>query len=122
AGSGVNYTPVLPLHYDVDLFNTDFDFNLRTSDRLSAKFLFSNSNQDVPFFGANVPGFPVLRSFENRNVAIAETHIFSPRAINQFRFGYSRLAGQSVAGGTLTDQDVGINRFSEPPGGNHSRD
>src|SRR5260370_42031258 len=81
------------------------------------KFFFSNSNQDVPFFGASVPGFPVLRSFENRNLAIAETHIISPRAINQFRFGFSRLAGQSVAGGTLTDQDVGINRFSDPQEG-----
>jgi hypothetical protein len=37
-----------------------------------------------------VPGFPALRSFENRNLAIAETHIFSSRAINQFRVGFSR--------------------------------
>jgi hypothetical protein len=109
SGSGVNYTAVVPGHYNEDQFNTNFDFNLRAADRLSAKFFFSNSNQDVPFFGASVPGFPALRSFENRNLAIAETHIFSPRAINQFRFGFSRNAGQSVAGGTLTDQDVGIN-------------
>ena len=40
---------------------------------------------------------------------------FSHRTrINDFRFGFSRLAGQSVAGGTLTDQDVGIQRFSDP--------
>src|SRR6266852_1421757 len=114
SGSGVNYTTVLPGHYNEDQFNTNFDVNLRTTDRLSAKFFFSNSNQDVPFFGATVPGFPALRSFENRHLAIAETHIFSPRAINQFRFGFSRLAGQGVAGGTLTDQDVGINRFNDP--------
>ncbi len=112
SGSGVNYTAVVPGHYNEDQFNTNFDFNLRAADRLSAKFFFSNSNQDVPFFGASVPGFPALRSFENRNLAIAETHIFSPRAINQFRFGFSRIAGQSVAGGTLTDQDVGINNPS----------
>ena len=115
--SGVNYTAVVPGHYNEDQFNTNFDVNLRAPDRLSAKFFFSNSNQDVPFFGASVPGFPVLRSFENRNLAIAETHIFSPRAINQFRFGFSRLAGQGVAGGTLTDQDVGISRFSDPQEG-----
>jgi hypothetical protein len=107
--AGVNYTAVVPGHYNEDQFNTNFDFNLRTADRLSAKFFFSDSNQDVPFFGASVPGFPALRSFENRNLAIAETHIFSPRAINQFRFGFSRNAGQGDAGGTLTDQDVGIN-------------
>src|SRR3984885_2556038 len=117
SGSGVNYTAVLPGHYNEDQFNTNFDFNLRTVDHLSAKFFFSNSNQDVPFFGASVPGFPVLRSFENRNLAITETHIFSPQTINQFLFGFSRLAGQSVPGGTLTDQDVGISRFSDPQEG-----
>jgi hypothetical protein len=109
SSSGVNYTAVVPGHYNEDQFNANLDVNLRTPDRLSAKFFFSNSNQDVPLFGASVPGFPVLQSFENRNLAIAETHIFSSRAINQFRFGFSRIAGQSVAGGTLTDQDVGIN-------------
>src|ERR1700733_11165600 len=112
--SGVNYTAVLPGHYNEDQFNTNLDLNVRPPDQLSVKFFFSNSNQDVPFFGASVPGFPVLRVFQNRNLAIAETHIFSPRAINQFRFGFSRLAGQSVAGGTLTDEDVGISRFSDP--------
>jgi outer membrane receptor protein involved in Fe transport len=115
--SGVNYTAVVPGHYNEDQFNTNFDFNLRAADRLSAKVFYSNSNQEVPFFGASVPGFPALRSFENRNVAITETHIFSPRVINQFRFGFSRLAGQSVAGGTLTDRDVGIDRFSDPQEG-----
>jgi hypothetical protein len=115
SGSSVNnYTAVVPGHYNEDQFNTNFDVNLRSADHLSVKFFFSNSNQDVPFFGATVPGFPALRSFENRHLAIAETHIFSSRAINQFRFGFSRLAGQDVAGGTLTDQDVGINRFSDP--------
>jgi Carboxypeptidase regulatory-like domain len=109
SSSGVNYTAVVPGRYNEDQFNTNFDFDLRAPDRLSAKFFFSNSNQDVPFFGATVPGFPALRSFENRNLAITETHIFSPRAINQLRFGFSRNAGQGAAGGTLTDQDVGIN-------------
>ncbi len=109
SGSGVNYTAVVPGHYNEDQFNTNLNVNLRAPDRLSAKFFFSNSSQDVPFFGASVPGFPALHFSKNRNLAIAETHIFSPRAINQFRLGFSRIAGQSVAGGTLTDQDAGIN-------------
>jgi hypothetical protein len=117
SASGVNYTAVVPGSYNEDQFNTNLDVNVRPADQLSAKFFFSNSNQKVPFFGATVPGFPVLRSFQNRNLAIAETHIFSPRAINQFRVGFSRLAGQSFDGGKLTDQDVGINRFSDPQEG-----
>jgi hypothetical protein len=112
--NGVNFTAVEPGRYNEDQFNTNVNFNLRSADHLSVKFFFSNSNQDIPFFGATVPGFPALRSFENRNLAITETHIFSSRAINQFRFGFSRLAGQGVAGGTLTDEDVGINHFSDP--------
>src|ERR1700739_387319 len=114
SGSGINYTAVVPGFYNEDQFNTNYDVNLRTTDHLSVKFFFSNSNQDAPFFRASVPGFPALRSFGNRILAIAETHIFSPRTINQFRFGFSRNAGQGVAGGTLTDQDVGISRFSDP--------
>src|ERR1700735_171909 len=108
SSSGVNYTAALPGHYNEDPVQTHYGVNMRASDLLPAKFFFSDSNQDVPFFGATVPGFPALRSFQNRNLAIGETHIFSPRAINQFRFGFSRLAGQGVAGATLTDQDVGI--------------
>jgi Carboxypeptidase regulatory-like domain len=114
SGSGINYTAVVPGNYNEDQFNTNFDFNLRMADSLSVKFFFSNSNQDVPFFGATVPGFPALRAYQNRNLAIVETHIFSPQTINQFIFGFSRLAGQGVPGGTLTDEDVGINRFSDP--------
>src|SRR5712692_4241536 len=116
SGSVNNYTAVVPGHYNEDQFNTNFEVKLRTADRLSVKFFFSNSNQDVPFSGASVPGFPALRSFGNRILSITETHLLSPQTINQFRFGFSRLAGQSVAGGTLTDDDVGMNSSNEPHG------
>jgi len=114
-GSGVNFTAQLPGRYQEDQFNTNLDFNLRPADHLSVKYFFSNSNADVPFAGATVPGFPARRDFANRNVAISENHIFSPQMINQFRFGFSRMAGQGLAGGKITDQDVGLNRFSDPP-------
>src|SRR5258706_12131631 len=116
ARSGVSFTAVLPGHYNEDQFNTNFDVKLRTADHLSVKFFFSNSKQDVPFFGASVPGFPALRSFGNRILSITEPHLLSPQTINQFRFGFSRLAGQSVAGGTLTDNDVEMNSSNEPQG------
>ena len=108
AGSGVNYTAVLPGRYDEDQFNTNIDLNLGKADQLSAKFFFSSSDQNVPFSGATVPGFPALRSFGNRNLAIAHTHIFSPQAVNQFRAGFSRIASRSSAPGPLTDQAWGL--------------
>jgi len=114
SGSGINYTAQVPGRNNEDQFNTNFDFNLSTADHLSTKFFFSNSSQNVPFFGATVPGFPALRSYANRNLAISETHTFTPEKVNQLRFGFARLAGNGAAGGSLTDQDVGIQRFSDP--------
>jgi len=113
-GSGVNYTAVLPGRYDEDQFNTNFDQILSKADQLSAKFFWSNSDQSVPFAGATVPGFPALRNFANRNLAIAHTHTFSPNAVNQFRAGFSRIAGRSSPTGSLTAQDVGISRVNDP--------
>jgi hypothetical protein len=113
-GSGVNYTAVLPGHYDEDQFNTNIDVNLGRADKLSAKFFFSNSHQNLPFSGATVPGFPALRHFRNRNLAIAQTHILSSRAINQFRAGFSRIASRSAAPNPLTAQSVGITRVNDP--------
>jgi hypothetical protein len=112
--NGVNYTSVLPGHYDEDQFNTNIDLNLGEADRLSAKFFFSNSGQGVPFSGATVPGFPALRDFENRNLAMTQTHIFSPRAVNQFRAGFSRIASRSAASNPLTAQSMGISRINDP--------
>jgi hypothetical protein len=114
AGGGVNYTAVLPGRYDEDQFNTNFDQILSKADQVSAKFFWSNSDQTVPFAGATVPGFPALRNFANRNLAIAETHMFSPNAVNQFRVGFSRIAGRSTPTGLLTAQDVGISRVNDP--------
>jgi len=114
AGSGVNYTAVLPGHYDEDQFNTNVDVNLGSADRLSAKFFFSNSHQNLPFSGATVPGFPALRDFQNRNLAIAHTRILSSQAINQFRAGFTRIASRSAAPSPLTAQSVGITRVNDP--------
>ena len=114
AGSGVNYTAVLPGRYNEDQFNTNLDVNLGKADQLSVKFFFANSDQNAPFSGATVPGFPALRAFGNRNLSFAHTHIFSAQAVNQFRFGYSRISSRNSAPGPLTAQDVGIIRVNDP--------
>ncbi len=114
AGGGVNYTAVLPGRYDEDQFNANIDLNLGTADKLSVKFFFANSNQDLPFSGATVPGFPALRDFDNRNLAVAHTHLFSSRAVNQFRAGFSRIASRSAAPSPLTAQSMGITRVNDP--------
>jgi hypothetical protein len=113
AGSGVNYTAVLPGRYDEDQFNTNLNLKLGNADELSAKFFFSNSDENVPFSGATVPGFPALRAFGNRNLSTTETHVFSPQTVNQFRAGFSRIASRSSAPSPLTAQTVGISRVGD---------
>jgi len=114
AGSGVNYTAVLPGRYDEDQFNTNVDVNVGKADQLAVRFFFSNSDQNVPFPNATVPGFPALRTFGNRNLSIAHTHVFSSQTVNQFRTGFSRIASRSSALGSLTAQAVGISRVGDP--------
>jgi len=114
ASGGINYTAVLPGRYNEDQFNTNLDVNLCKTDQLSAKFFFSNSDQNVPFSGATVPGFPAVRTFGNRNLSIAYTHTFSSETVNQFRVGYSRISSRSSAPSPLTAQAVGISRIGDP--------
>jgi hypothetical protein len=114
AGSGVNYTAVVPGHYEDDQFNANVDLDLAQADRVSVKFFFSNSHQNLPFSGASVPGFPALRDFDNRNLAIAQTHVFSSRAVNQLRAGFSRISSRSATTSALTAQSVGMTRLNDP--------
>jgi hypothetical protein len=111
--SGVNYTAVLPGRYDEDQFNTNVDHIFSKADQLSAKFFWSNSDQNLPFSGATIPGFPALRRFANRNLAISHTHTFSASAVNQFRAGFTHVGSRSSSLGTLTAQDVGISRVGD---------
>src|SRR6201984_897872 len=69
--SGVNYTEAFPGHYDEDQFNTNRDVSVTKADQLSTKFFFANTNLNLPFPGASVPGFPTLQDFNNRNLALA---------------------------------------------------
>ena len=113
AGSGVNYTAVVPGHYEEDQFNANIDLDLGQADKVSVKFFFSNSYQNLPFSGASVPGFPALRDFGNRNLAIAQTHVFSAQAVNQFRSGFSRIASRSATSSALTAQSIGMTRLND---------
>lgn len=113
-GGGVNYTATRPGRFQDSQFNTNLDVDLGPKDHLSTKFFRANQDTIIPFFGANVPGFPSLRLTRNRNVSVSYTHTLSPNLVIQGRAGYSRVFGRSAAGGTILDSQVGIKRFSDP--------
>ncbi|MBI3670511.1 MAG: TonB-dependent receptor [Acidobacteria bacterium] len=96
-------------------FNINLDHDVFTNNKFSGKFFSSNTPQSQAMFtfvGSNpfqAPGFGGDITFRNRVLTLADTHIFSPRLINEFRFGFSRIKGFSSPQEPFTNAQFGIN-------------
>jgi Carboxypeptidase regulatory-like domain len=81
------------------------DHNISASDSLFARFSYDQATSFVP---GGAPGFAEQAPFASnqgiinhgRNISIGETHIFSPRTVNQFNFGYNRIFDYITSQGT----------------------
>ena len=104
---GYNFvnSPVRKL--DETKFDIRVDHNFSASDTLFARFSYDQANSYVP---GGAPGFAEQNAFGSnqgiinhaRNVAIGETHVFSPITVNQFSFGYNRIFDYITSQGTGT--------------------
>lgn len=98
-----------------DQFTTNIDQNIGEKNRLSGKFFFSNTPQKQAiwnFIGTNaypLQGFGGDIEFYNRVLTVSDTHMFSPRLLNQVRFGYSRIDGPGKPDEPFKNSDFGIN-------------
>jgi Carboxypeptidase regulatory-like domain len=112
-----------PGTFNDDQFTTSWDRNFNGgADVLRARFFFSNFHSFLPFgagalgsqFGAAIsPGdldFPVFLPVHNRFVTISETHTFSAHLVNDFRFGFVRIANDTDNVPVVSINDIGINR------------
>lgn len=97
-----------------DQFNINIDHQIRTDNKLSAKFFFSNTPSfqgSFTFQGVNVnqlPGYGGDFEIRNRVFSLHDTHIFSPSLINEARFGYSRIFATSAPEEPFTATQFGI--------------
>jgi hypothetical protein len=90
---------------DETKFDIRVDHNFSASDTLFARFSYDQANSYVP---GGAPGFAEQNAFGSnqgiinhaRNVAIGETHVFSPITVNQFSFGYNRIFDYITSFGT----------------------
>ena len=93
-GVSNNYlsNPVEP--NDTNQFDLRIDEQISASDSIFGRFSYSNNTDDPP--GAIPPPLDAASfssgNFLNRprNIVLSETHIFTPRTVNEFRVGYSR--------------------------------
>jgi hypothetical protein len=77
------------------------DHRLNSKNNLMVRM--SLANQDVPSVGLFIYS-PSKRFFNTRNVALSDTHVFTPTVVNEFRFGYNRTNSSSEA--TLAQESI----------------
>ena len=95
-------SPVSPTNEDN--FLVRIDQNLGSKDTLFGTYYYQDGNAVNPFATAflgpiDVREFPVKDAWKFQHLVLSETHVFSSRAVNEFRFGFNRnaLIGLSAA-------------------------
>jgi hypothetical protein len=96
-GNTFQFNPVVTEIDDQYLARVDHTFS--SKDSLWGYFLWERqpSSQDLPFFGANLPGFGETDKRHWQQYSAAWNHTFSPTTINEARIGYTRFNYFSVA-------------------------
>ena len=87
-------------------FDIRLDHNLTANDTIFSRFSYDDAVSYVP--GGFAGGFAEASAFGSnqgiinhaRNVAIGETHVFSPNTVNQASFGYNRIFDYITSQGT----------------------
>jgi hypothetical protein len=123
----VRVRQVEPSEFEQDQFNARGDFNVSDANRLNATFFFSNfpSLDSFPDPSSLASPFTLQRNNRARTLAIGDTHVFSPRLVNEARFGLlflnnTRSLDDPFLSDTLTSAAVGIMNpalnFDDSPG------
>jgi hypothetical protein len=107
ASSGFNYVNQPVRFLNETKFDTRLDQTFSSTDYLFGRFSYDQAFSYVP---GGSPGFAEANAFGSnqriinhaRNIAIGETHVFSPTTVNQFTFGYNRIFDYITSQGTGT--------------------
>jgi hypothetical protein len=122
-GSLVPFTVSSPGKFVDDQFTANWDRDFRNSkDKVSARFFFSDAETDIPFGAGGLQAslgapasatdlnFPYDIPIHDRFFSIAETHLFSPTLVNDFRFGLVHINNSGINVNPVTAADAGIDR------------
>lgn len=93
AATGSNYTASSALVRDQDQFSVKIDHRFNDRDTIFGRWTFQDDRRLEPFSQGNlrtVPGFGDIVPAFRTNAVIGETHLFSPRVVNEFRTGVNR--------------------------------
>jgi hypothetical protein len=105
-GAGFNFLSEPVRKLDETKLDARVDHTISASDNLFLRFSYDNAVSFVP--GGFTGGFAEANAFGSnqgivnhaRQVAIGETHVFSPNTVNQASFGYNRIFNYIKSQGT----------------------
>ena len=113
--AGFNYLSSPTRTLNDDEWDVRLDHQLGTSDRIFARFSWDNAEQFNP---SGLPGLGAKSSYtsttnfttHSRNIALSETHVFSPHFVNQVAAGYNRDFNyiRGIGYGSNVAQSLGI--------------
>jgi hypothetical protein len=113
--TGFNYTSSPTRSLNDNEFDARIDHQITERDRIFARFSWDNASQFNP---SGLPGFGSKSSFTSttnfrtraRNIALSETHIFSPHVLNQAAVGFNRDFNtiHALGYGTNAAANIGI--------------
>jgi hypothetical protein len=123
AGAAFNLSR--PGRFNDDQATANYDRQFKDGrDKIAGRFFFSNFSSYLPFGAGDIPStpgeslnyadlnFPVDLPVRNRFLSLTETHVFGPRVVNEFRFGFLDLRSQTSNQDLVTASQLGIVRPS----------
>jgi hypothetical protein len=94
------------------------DHQVNTNNHLSGRLLYERNNTNQVPNATDLPGFWAIIDYSMWNVSISDIHIFSPRLVNQFTFGFNDVVRNQLprVPGTETLGDLGSGFVRSAPG------
>lgn len=108
----------LPARFQDNQFSVNVDYLVTAKNILAARFFSTSTPQTTPFRSgaATVPGWGFKLDRQNRMLVLVDTHQFSPKLINEFRFGYIRFNGVGSTIEPILNSDIGMTSTTGQPG------
>ncbi|MEO8737938.1 MAG: TonB-dependent receptor, partial [Edaphobacter sp.] len=102
-----NYIATGAQVFDAQQYNTRIDYYLNEKNLFFGRYTHAGFNLSVPGAfgvvaggpGLDSSGFSGISNIANQSLSVGYTHIFNPKAINEFRFGFYRYNVHEVPGG-----------------------
>ena len=101
---------------DINQWTLDVTYNIGNTDRIHGYYAMQKDFAAEPTrFGNTIPNFGIVRNGKRRVFTLNETHIFSPRLVNEARLGFTRVYFASEPKTQVNPAELGINNGITSP-------